>query len=338
MKDISKIVNSVDVSRRGVMAGAAGLAAAASMMGISSSVFAQQVNRWGSSSIGSTGYVIIEALASTVNKHAKFRNSSMATSGGAENMALIGQGQMEFAQTTSTDWQPAVNGEAPYGQKIDVNQVLAYTVFNCTPMVRAESPIKTLADLAGKRCMPSPAGSSTAVMWKVLFEAAGINVNWTYGSWRETYDALRAGAVDCIPSLLTNSRPAPILTELEATTKVRILPVPADVMKKAQAINPGVLAGELNPTDWKTMTEPMNSASFAGILAVHPKISEQMVYDVCKAVFDNAAEVQAIGQQLKDIDPVFGARYLMSGFNVHKGAAKYFKEKNLWRDELTVAS
>lgn len=337
MKDITKIVNSVEVSRRGVMAGAAGLAAAASMMGVSSSVLAQQVNRWGSSSIGSTGYVIIEALASTVNKHSKTRNSSMATSGGAENMALIGEGQLEFCQTTSTDWQPAVNGEPPYGKKIDVNQVLAYTVFNCSPMVRADSPIKTLADLNGKRCMPSPAGSSTAAMWKVLFEAAGIKVNWTYGSWRESYDALRAGAVDCIPSLLTNGRPSPILTELEATTPVRMLPIPADIMKKAQDINPGVVAGELNPKDWKGVSEVMEVASFSGILACHPKMSEQLVYDVCKAVFDNAAEVQAIGKQLQDIDPKFGARYLMTGFKVHPGAAKYFKEKGLWRDNLTVA-
>jgi uncharacterized protein len=326
------------ISRRETLLGSLGLAAAAGMLIPSTSVLAQQAKRWGSSSIGSTGYVIIEALASTVNKHTKLKNSSMATSGGAENMALIGEGQLEFCQTTSTDWQPAVNGEKPYGKKIDVNQVLAYTVFNCTPMVRADSPIKTLADLEGKRCMPSPAGSSTAAMWRVLFEAAGVKVNWTYGSWRESYDALRAGAVDCIPSLFTNSRPAPILTELEATTPVRILPVPEDVMKKAQAINPGVVSGELNPTDWKTIDKPMNVASFSGILACHPKMSEQDVYDVCKAIFENAAEVQSIGKQLKDIDAKFGARYLMTGFKVHPGAAKYFKEKGIWRDELTIAS
>ena len=109
-------------------------------------------------------------------------------------------------------------------------------------------------------------------------------------------------------------------------------------MKKAQAINPGVVSGELNPTDWKTIDKPMNVASFSGILACHPKMSEQDVYDVCKAIFDNAAEVQSIGKQLKDIDAKFGARYLMTGFKVHPGAAKYFKEKGIWRDELTIAS
>src|SRR3546814_13235422 len=87
--------------------------------------------------------------------------------------------------------------------------------------------------------MPSPAGSSTATMWQVLFEAAGIldDIEWTYGSWRESYDALRGDAVDCIPSLLHNGREAPIQSELTTTVGVRILPIPDDAMMQAKALN-----------------------------------------------------------------------------------------------------
>ena len=65
-----------------------GLAAAGAGSAVfrSSSVLAQQNLQWGSSSIGSTGYVIMEGLANTVNRHTDLQNASMATSGGTENM------------------------------------------------------------------------------------------------------------------------------------------------------------------------------------------------------------------------------------------------------------
>jgi TRAP transporter TAXI family solute receptor len=306
----------------------------------STSVFAQQNLQWGSSSLGSTGYVIMEGLASTVNRHSDLRNASMATSGGAENMQLFHEGVIQFGQTTSTDWKPASEGQEPYPEPITVHQMFAYTLFNCTPMVRADSEIQTLEDLRGKRCMPSPAGSSTATMWEVLFEAAGIleDVEWTYGSWRESYDALRGGAVDCIPSLLTNGRPAPILSELVATTPVRILPISDELIARAKEINPGIMLGVIPAGAWEGLEQATNAASFSGVLAAAPDVSEDVAYTVMKAIFDNVDEVHALGVQFEDIGLEFAAEYLVDGFPVHPGAARYFKEKGVWDESMTEPS
>lgn len=312
--------------------------AAASGLGLhTTSVLAQQSLQWGSSSAGSTGYVIIEGLANTVNRHTDLQNASMATSGGTENMQLMHEGVIQLAQTTSTDWQPAFNGEEPYPEPITVHQMFAYTLFNCTPMVRADSDIQTLEDLRGRRCMPSPAGSSTATMWNVLFEAAGIldDIDWTYGSWRESYDALRGESVDCIPSLLTNGRPSPILSELTSTVPVRILPIPEEVMTKAQELNPGILFGPVPGGAAQGIDEEILAASFSGVLAASPDVSEDVAYQIMQAIFENRDQVQNLGVQFQDIDLQFGAEYLVQGFPVHKGAAKYYKEKDLWSDSMT---
>lgn len=304
------------------------------------SVLAQQSLQWGSSSIGSTGYVIMEGLANTVNRHTDLQNASMATSGGAENMQLFAEGVIQLGQTTSTDWKPAAEGLEPYPEPITVHQMFAYTLFNCTPMVRADSDIQTLEDLRGRRCMPSPAGSSTASMWQVLFEAAGIldDIEWTYGSWRESYDALRGDAVDCIPSLFTNGRPAPIMSELVSTTPVRILPIPDEVMAKAKELNPGIASGIIPGGSVESIEEDAKAASFSGVLAASPDLSEDVGYEVISAIFENTEEVQGLGVQFKDIELQFAIDYLVEGFPVHKGAAKYFKEKGVWKDSLTEAS
>lgn len=325
--------------RTALQAGLAGIAAGTAAFR-TTSVLAQQSLQWGSSSIGSTGYVIMEGLANTVNRHTDLKNASMATSGGTENMQLFAEGIIQLGQTTSTDWKPAAEGKEPYPAPIEVHQTFAYTLFNCSPMVRASSDIKTLEDLRGKRCMPSPAGSSTATMWQVLFEAAGIleDIEWTYGSWRESYDALRAESVDCIPSLLTNGRPAPILSEIVATVPVRMLPIPEDVIAKAKKMNPGISLGPIPVDEIKGVEGASKLASFSGVLGASPKLEPDVAYKVMKAIFDNAEEVRALGVQFKDIDLQFGVDYLVDGFPVHKGAARYFKEKGVWNDSLVEAS
>lgn len=106
------------VNRRSVLRLAAGGAVGLSgLAGLPVDAFASKITPpvllWGSSSLGSTGYVIIETLSAMVNKKTKIRSSSMSTSGGGENMALIGEGVIHLGQTTSSDWPAAIKGEKP---------------------------------------------------------------------------------------------------------------------------------------------------------------------------------------------------------------------------------
>src|SRR3546814_19975417 len=96
------------LSRRGALRlGLAGLAAGGVAGFPTTSVLAQQNLQWGSSSIGSTGYVIMEGLAKTVTRHSDLHNASMATSGGPENMPPFHEGVTHLGQPTPTDAKPA---------------------------------------------------------------------------------------------------------------------------------------------------------------------------------------------------------------------------------------
>jgi TRAP transporter TAXI family solute receptor len=329
------------LDRRRLLKGSGALALGGAVLPLArlSPLQAQQILQWGSSSLGSTGYVIIEALAWAANQFSDTRNSSMSTAGGAENMALLQQGLLDFAQTTSSDWQPATAGEEPYPEPVEVYQMFAYTIWNLTPMVAADSDIQTLDDLKGRRVMPATAAGATAGMWKTVFESAGLaeEVDWTYGSWRESYNAMKSGAADCIPTLLTNGRPSPVLEELQTAMEVRVLPVSDDLVAKAQERNPGILKAELTPEVWAGVDEPTTMLSISGVLGAHPRIDEATAYAVTKAVFDNVEEVRSKGVQLQDVALEFATEHLMPQYPVHPGAARYFQEKDVWRDDLTIA-
>ncbi|MEZ5818597.1 MAG: TAXI family TRAP transporter solute-binding subunit [Hyphomicrobiaceae bacterium] len=331
-----------DFDRRSVLktASLAGLATLTPSF-VTSALAQDKIYKWGSSSLGSTGYQIIAVLAATASKHSKERHTSLATAGGSENMALLREKQIDFGQTTSTDWEPAIKGTGKFkGRPVEAVQMFAYTVWQCSPIVRADSPIKTLADLKGKRVMPATAGGATRGLWDALFKAAGVaqDVRMTFGSWQETYDALAAGAVDCIPSLLTSGNPSGVMRKLETTHKVRVLPIDEALIKKAKELNPGVLSATVKPATWPTLAAPTLMLSFGGIAATRPDVPKELVYNVTKAVFDNLTEVhQTGGVALKELSPEFATSYLLPAYPVHAGAAQYFKEKGVWRDDLKIA-
>ncbi|MEP3113766.1 TAXI family TRAP transporter solute-binding subunit [Nisaea sp.] len=330
------------LTRRTLLQGIGGAASVAAMTPLlgSNAHAASKIYQWGSSSLGSTGYQIITVLSAAASKFSEGRHSSLSTAGGAENMALIGEGTLDFGQSTTTDWYPAINGLGRYeGNPVKAVQMFSYTVWQCTPMVRADSGIETLEDLVGKRVMPATAGGATTGLWNTLFEAAGIKdkVDWTYGSWSESYDALASGAVDCIPSLLTAGNPSGVMQRLETTHALKILPISEALVAKAAEMNPGVKSAMVSPDTWASLKEPTRMVSFGGVLAASPDISEDVGYAVTKAIYENAEFVRKRGGvKLKDITPEFAMEFLMPAYPVNAGAAKYFKELGVWDDNLKI--
>ena len=341
-KKLDRILDGI--SRREILlGGSAALGAGAlSLFPLSDALAAKKILQMGSASLGSTGYVIIETLSAIINKYSKpkIRTSSMSTGGGAENMALIGEAFIDFGQTTSADWHPALNGLKPYTKPVKAYQMFSYMVWTPVPIVRADSGIRSLADFAGKRISTGSAGGSSTRLWKTLLDSAGIldKVEFvTTGGWRGTYDAFRQNSIDITSAILTTGRPSPLVVELETSIKLRTIDVPSDLLEKARQINPGVLTYELTPEKWPTVKRPMTVPAYAGILAAHPSVDTDTAYNMTKTIYDNIGRAKKIPKLLENVHLGFATKYLMRDIPVHPGAAKYFKEKGAWRNDLSIA-
>ena len=64
--------------------------------------------------------------------------------------------------------------------------------------------------------------------------------------------------------------------------------------------------------------------------------AQDYAYTLTKAVYDHTAEAQKASKLMANIRLDFATKYLMKGVPVSAGAARYFKEKGAWRDELTI--
>jgi hypothetical protein len=61
-------------------------------------------------------------------------------------------------------------------------------------------------------------------------------------------------------------------------------------------------------------------------------------YEVTRAILDRAAEVRKLGSPLSGLDLKSAVRNLLPEATVNAGAAQYFMEQGVWRDDLTIAA
>jgi TRAP transporter TAXI family solute receptor len=335
------IPSDVMQGRRAVLR-VAGLGAVGALTGVMpDQVLAlQRTLRWGSSSLGSTGYVIMEAFAHAVTEYAGIRSTSLATAGTSENMALIGAGRLEFGHSATTDWPVATKGLKPFRAPIKVNQLFGYATWYEPPIVHADSDIQTIDDLVGKRFSPSKAGSGTALLYHTIMKANGLfdRIDWTYGSWNEIYSAFKARQIHGVAGVLANGKPSPGVVQVEAAVEVRALEFPEEMLEKAQKLNPGIIITRLGTDDWPTLTKPTLMPAIGGVVATHPGVTAEEGYEVTKAILENTETLHKVGEPLHGVGLESAVGTLMLDFPVNAGAAKYFKEKGVWREELTVAS
>ena len=330
------MIQSID--RRGVLKGAAALGlAVAAIPG--ASVAARQNLRWGSSSLGSSGYTILEALSNVSNKYTDLKSGVQATAGTTENFVLMHRDELDVAHTTSLDWVNAKAGAKPFPGVIEANQLLAYVQWKWPILVKENSDIMSFDDLRGHSYSPSKPGSGAASASRVLFEVAGMlnDIDFVYGAWGEVYDNFGLGQIDAVYGIFTNGFPAGVVSKAEAANRLRALEVPVDILRAANAANAGILVSELTPDTWPALDRAISVPALAGILGVDTTVTAEQGYAITKAVLDNAEEVRGFGQALAGITPENAVASLLVGHPVNAGAAQYYKENGLWRDELTIA-
>ncbi|MEL6648342.1 MAG: TAXI family TRAP transporter solute-binding subunit, partial [Pseudomonadota bacterium] len=109
-------------------------------------------------------------------------------------------------------------------------------------------------------------------------------------------------------------------------------------LEAAAEINPGILIGELSPDNWDMIQTPQRSPVFTGVLGAATSVSAEDGYNIVSSVLDNLEETKSFGKPLAGLGIESAVNNLLAAYPVNAGAAQYFKEQGVWRDELTIAA
>mgnify|MGYP000563043619 CR=1 FL=1 len=213
--------------------------------------------------------------------------------------------------------------------KIDVMRGIA-TLYPETIqfVVRADSPVKSLYDLAGKRVAVGAAGSGTAVACEQILRAAGVwdKIEKVWAPFREAATMLKLGEVDC--AMLVAGIPTPAVSEIATTTPVRILPIPDEILKKLHEEGYVFYIRQIAPKDtYRGMTEDVPTVAVLAMLACRADLPEDIVYTLTKVLFEHVDELRRVHAKAKAIS----LETALDGMSIplHPGAIKYYEEKGI---------
>jgi TRAP transporter TAXI family solute receptor len=188
----------------------------------------------------------------------------------------------------------------------------------------ADSGIKTLADLKGKRISVGAPKSGTELNARAVLKAAGI----TYGDFAkveylpfgESVELMKNRQLDV--TLQSAGLGVSSLRDLATSQKIVVVPIPADVVKKIgdAAYQPATIPA--NTYDGQDHDVP--TAAIQNFLVTREGVSADVVYKMTKAVFENKDALVAAHTAAKGIDKANAVKSLP--VPLHPGAEKYFKE------------
>lgn len=283
-----------------------------------------------------TFYFIGAGFANLFNKHVPdVRVIAESTAASEENFHYVIRKKMDMGLISIHVIEPALE------KKMDLSGLRLMSLGHTSDrhwFVRKDSPIKSISDFRGKRVALGSPGSGTLVSSKMELGAAGKlgleDIKPAYLSFTESITAIKDGTVDV--GVISAGYPVASLLDLARTVPIRLVPYSEAEMKAIMDAYPFYVkviipAGTYQGIDTATLTRGIVTAIF-----LRADMSEAMVYQMMKALYDHSKEKDAIHPQARqwNLENMFrGADYTTKYIPWHAGSVKYLKEKGAWKEK-----
>ncbi|MGG0719046.1 TAXI family TRAP transporter solute-binding subunit [Robertmurraya massiliosenegalensis] len=274
---------------------------------------------------GGTYYPLGGAFASIIKDETGIDTNSETSGASAENMTTLKNGDAEIAFTQTDIASYAAEGKAMFeGNAVENVQAIGTLYPETIHIVTtAKTGIKSVEDLKGKKVSIGAPGSGTALNAEQILEVYGLTLEDIQKQdldFAESTDGIQDGAIDA--AFVTAGSPAGAVEGLSATSDVVIVPLDQDKIDALKEKYPYYVNDEI-PAGTYGLADAVPTVAVSAMLAVVDSLSEDAVYQITKAIFENLDKVQHAKAEV--IDPAKAKEG--TGIEIHPGAQKYYDEK-----------
>ena len=279
-----------------------------------------------------TYYPFGGAMAKIWNSKIKDMNVTAQTSGAsAENVRLINKKEVELALVQSDTLDFAFNATEVFKEPLKGMSAIAVLYPEIIQVVvAAAGPVKSIADLKGKKVGVGAPGSGTEANFRQLLDAYGMkreDVNAQFLSFSESAEAYKDKHIDAF--IVTAGIPNAGIMDVATQNEIRILSIPADVAAKLTQKYPFLAAVKVPANTYKGQTAEASTVAVNAVLIAGNSLSDAMVYNLTKALFEYQADLASAHAKGKELNLQFAVKGVSIPF--HPGAVKYYKEKGLMK-------
>lgn len=254
----------------------------------------------------------------------------VSTDGSKANIQGIAAGDYQLGTVQSDVMAYAWEGTRSFEAEgaVDSFRTVAGLYAEAVQLVTMDPSIKSVADLKGKAVSIGAPGSGVYFNAVDVLTAAGLteaDINAQYQSFADSADALKDGKIDA--AFIVAGPPTPAITELTTTNSAYLVPIDGEVADNLMASCPFYTVHTIPAGTYGGQTEDVQTVTVKATLIVSADASEETVYALTAAIFDNAEAIAAENAKGAELS----LENATSGMTVpfHSGAAKYFAEKGI---------
>jgi hypothetical protein len=255
--------------------------------------------------------------------------STQSTKASVENLNLLqdGKGELAFALGDSVAFAWEGNEEAGFKAKLDNLRAVGAIYPNYVQIVASkDSGIATLADLKGKRLSVGAPRSGTELNARAILAAAGLSYDdlgkVEYLPFAESVELIKNRQLDA--TLQSAGLGVASIRDLATSVEIVVVEVPADIVAK---VGSPYLSATIPAGTYQGQDADVATAAVPNFLVTRADLSDDLVYAMTKAVYDNLDALVAAHAAAKGISLDKAAADLP--IPLHPGAERYFREKGL---------
>lgn len=280
---------------------------------------------------GGSWYPLGAKIMQVMDKEVEGISTSNTSGGGISNVLAVNGGDAEigwsYAHTTANGFQGIGKFSKPQ-PNVRHFATLYGSMFQVA--VRADSDIKTFADMAGANISPGKAKWTGTAFAESILNAHDITFDSIkenggtvhYVSYTESVALMKDGHIDVF--MAATNMPQASFIELEQSPGIRFIGLSEEKQAEIIAANPGYIAGTMPAGVYGSVKEDTLSLGIVVNMVVHKDLPEELVYNMCKVFWANHetfAEVKSVWNRVKMEDALSGV-----AIPVHPGAQRCYDE------------
>jgi hypothetical protein len=288
----------------------------------------------GTGSSGGVYFFVGTAMTKILNRHVPGLNATPEpVTGSAQATKLVHSGDLTIALAeVATAYHGVRGSRRDFDKKYDnVRFVMAGMDTGQTAVVWADSPVKSWADIKGRRIATnSPASRAMIAPALALYGVKDGDVKHTTLNYSEQVSAMKDGTLD-VGFFAAAPRNASVM-DLAASRPIRVLGLDADRAREFARAFPYWTPVALRAGTYAGQDREVLMPAFYTALIANKDTDATLVYNIVKAIIDHGKEFGELHDGGKEFTVEKTRRFVeadMVPAAFHLGAERYWREKGV---------
>lgn len=272
------------------------------------------------------------AIAELVRKYIPGSVVTVQPGGGTTNIKLIEKGDAQLGVTNSSSLYDAKKGLKPFEKPYTKVKALA----NIYPqtfqmMVLADSGIKEVEDLVGKRYVPAAPGQSTYDVNAAVLDVHGLTFDALKakgtklvltGAQGQANDMLKDKQVDAV--WWATACPSPGIVDVALAREVSFVGIRDDKLKQLLTKYPQFARSTIPAGTYRGQAKEVQTIGWFTTFITTADLPDDVAYWIVKLMWENRKDLISANALLKFIDKPTVA--VGTQIDLHPGAKKFYQE------------